>query len=157
MIHSAPSNSRVDEVGDATIQIATFPLLSLIHALERRDEDRVWNLDRVSRNQPLFLDWLANWSGMRVSKRKVPCQVMQVSTWIHVLFVVPIVRDPGSVGSDEGFTGLPDSIQKWFGAGREVHLLGNASKYASVAKWSPLTQKEYLAGMWHRQRARGGV
>lgn len=147
MTHSAPSNSRVDEVGEATIQTATFPLLNLIHALERRDEDRVWNLYRVSRDQPLFLDWLANWSGMQVSTRKDPCHEMQVSTWVHVLFAVPIVRDPGSVGSDDGFTGLPDSLQKWFGAGHEVHLLGNASKYASVARWSPLTQKEHLAGM----------
>lgn len=124
---------------------ATFPLLNLIQALERRDEDRVWDLYRVARDRPQFLDWLANWCGMRVATRRVPGQLQQPGTWVHVLFAVPIVAGPSSVFSKDACPALAEAIRTWFGEGHEVILTCGLSKYTSVARWSPLTQKERIA------------
>jgi hypothetical protein len=130
------------------VQTATFPLLNLIQAIEQRDEDRVWALYRAARNRPQFLDWLANWCGLRVATRKEAPEASHVGTWVHVLFAIPIVSNPGdSAPAADALSSLAASIKRWFGEDHEVHLLCKPRNYTALARWSPLTQKEYLAAL----------
>lgn len=142
-----PDSNGTDSHVEREVQTATFPLLNLIQAIEQRDEDRIWALYRGARNRPQFLDWLANWCGLRVATRKEAAQVSH-GTWVHVLFAIPIVSNPGaSAPVAEALSSLQSSIRDWFGADHEVHLLCKPTKYTAIARWSPLTQKEYLAAL----------
>lgn len=145
---SSESDSQLSKHVEREFQTVTFPLLNLIQAIEQRDEDRVWALYRAARNRPQFLDWLANWCGLRVATRKESAEIGHVGSWVHVLFGIPIVSNPGdSAPVAEALSSLAASIKNWFGEDHEVHLLCKPTRYTVLSRWSPLTQKEYLAGL----------
>lgn len=143
------------------------PLEAIGAALERGDEEEIWERYRAAGQQDQFLDWLGRMAASMSFPASHPKDSGRQSSWTQSLFLVPVIYPGGAAMPplDEGireavFEEVRKDLEVWFGRDTRVSLHGALMPYDEISDWGPASLRKAISrfrgvtGAWPFRRGR---